>query len=56
LAGLAVGFWKDRRELEEKWKVGRRYEPQMNEEERARLHSRWRKAVKRAKGWERDAN
>ncbi len=56
LAGLAVGFWKDRRELEEKWKVGSRYEPQMNEEKRVRLHGRWLKAVERAKGWERDEN
>jgi glycerol kinase len=54
LAGLAVGFWKDRRELEEKWKVGRRYESQMSEAERARLHGRWLRAVERAKDWERD--
>lgn len=56
LAGLAVGFWQDRRELEEKWKVGARYEPQMSKEERVRLHSRWLRAVERAKGWEREDN
>jgi glycerol kinase len=52
LAGLAVGFWKDRGELERRWKLGRRYEPGMSVEERTRLHSRWLKAVERARGWE----
>jgi glycerol kinase len=51
LAGLAVGFWKDRAELEKRWKVGRRYEPRMSAEERERLHKRWLKAVERARGW-----
>lgn len=54
LAGLATGFWQSRQEIDAKWKVGRRYEPQINEDERARLYKRWLKAVERAKGWERD--
>jgi glycerol kinase len=52
LAGLAVGFWKSREELDAKWKAARRYEPQMSETERTRLHGRWLKAVERAKDWE----
>ncbi len=52
LAGLAVGFWKSREELEVKWKVSRRYEPQINDVERERLYSRWLKAVERARRWE----
>ncbi len=52
LAGLAVGFWQDRDELAAKWQVTRRYEPNMSATERARLHTRWLKAVERAKGWE----
>jgi glycerol kinase len=52
LAGLAVGFWKDRQELQEKWKVGQRFEPRMSREERKRLHNRWLRAVERARGWE----
>jgi glycerol kinase len=52
LAGLAVGFWKSREELDVKWKAARRYEPQMSETERARLYDRWLKAVERAKDWE----
>jgi glycerol kinase len=52
LAGLAVGFWKSREELDAKWKVERRYEPRMGERERERLYERWLKAVERAKDWE----
>jgi glycerol kinase len=52
LAGLAVGFWESREELDAKWKAARRYEPQMNEAESARLYGRWLKAVERAKDWE----
>jgi glycerol kinase len=52
LAGLAVGFWESREELDAKWKVARRYEPQMSEAERDRLHGRWLRAVERAKNWE----
>jgi glycerol kinase len=51
LAGLAVGFWKSREELDAKWKVERRYEPQMSEAEREDLYERWLKAVERAKDW-----
>ncbi|HEX8097397.1 MAG TPA: glycerol kinase GlpK, partial [Pyrinomonadaceae bacterium] len=54
LAGLAVGFWKDREELKGKWRLGRRYEPRMGASERERLHGRWLRAVGRAKGWERE--
>ncbi|MDT4955433.1 MAG: glycerol kinase [Acidobacteriota bacterium] len=52
LAGLAVGFWKSREELDAKWKVERRYEPQMSEAEREGLYERWLKAVERARDWE----
>jgi glycerol kinase len=52
LAGLAVGFWQNREELDAKWKAARRYEPQMSAAERARLHHRWLRAIERAKDWE----
>ena len=54
LAGLAVGFWRDRREIAARWRVAQRYEPRMDGAERERLHRRWLRAVERAKGWERD--
>ena len=52
LAGLAVGFWKSKSELDKKWKVARRYEPQMSVSERSRLYERWLEAVSRARNWE----
>lgn len=54
LAGLAVGFWADKEEINGKWQMAKRYEPQMSEEERTRLHNRWLRAVEHAKGWARD--
>ncbi|HEX4991674.1 MAG TPA: glycerol kinase GlpK, partial [Rubrobacteraceae bacterium] len=52
LAGLATGFWESRDELDAKWKLAHRYDPQMGEEERERLHGRWLKAVERSKAWD----
>ncbi|HEX8889059.1 MAG TPA: glycerol kinase GlpK [Pyrinomonadaceae bacterium] len=52
LAGLAVGFWKGKEELCAKWKVARRFEPQMSEAEREKLYERWLEAVRRARDWE----
>jgi len=54
LAGLAVGFWRDREEVAARWKVARRYEPRLKEDERERLHRRWLRAVARARDWERE--
>jgi glycerol kinase len=51
LAGLAVGFWQSREELDAKWKLSRRYEPQMDDRTRDELYERWLKAVERAKDW-----
>ena len=52
LAGLAVGFWKDRNELSKGWYESERYYPNMAEEERNKLYSKWKKAVERSLGWE----
>ncbi|MGC9106763.1 MAG: glycerol kinase GlpK [Infirmifilum sp.] len=51
LAGLAVGFWKDLKEVRENWKVERIFEPKMDEKTRERLYSGWKAAVKRALSW-----
>jgi glycerol kinase len=56
LAGLAVGFWQSRQEIDAKWRLRRRYEPQMREAERERLYARWHEAVARAKNWARAEN
>jgi glycerol kinase len=53
LAGLGVGFWQNREELEEKWKIERVYEPKMGEAQRGQLYSDWKRAVERTFGWAR---
>lgn len=32
LAGIAVGFWKDRSEIANQWKLDKRFEPELEEE------------------------
>jgi glycerol kinase len=48
LAGLAVGFWKDRREITDRWGVERTFEPAMPAEEAAKLYRGWQTAVQAA--------
>lgn len=52
LAGLAVGYWKDQEEISKLWQLDRRFEPSMDLEERERLYSKWKEAVSRSLGWE----
>ena len=51
LAGLATGYWKDRREIRENWQLGQSFEPKMSEESRKELLKGWKKAVKCALAW-----
>ncbi len=51
LAGLAVGFWEDRKDLLEKHAVGRTFLPSIGEEERKALTDGWDRAVMAAKAW-----
>ncbi|HEY0320703.1 MAG TPA: glycerol kinase GlpK [Pyrinomonadaceae bacterium] len=51
LAGLAVGFWESREEIDSKWKLARRYEPSMSLDEREKLYQKWLRAVACSKGW-----
>ncbi len=48
LAGLATGVWKDRDEIRRSWKVGKRFEPKMTQEQREAHLARWRKALEAA--------
>ncbi|MBB6015332.1 glycerol kinase GlpK [Deinococcus radiopugnans] len=52
LAGLAVGFWKDRQEIASQWQEDRRFEPQMSEDQRRQRLGQWQKAVSRSRDWE----
>ena len=51
LAGLAVGYWKDKEEIRENWELSRQFEPVMAEEVRAQKLKGWEKAVKCALLW-----
>ncbi|HWB30838.1 MAG TPA: glycerol kinase GlpK [Vicinamibacterales bacterium] len=53
LAGLAVGYWKSRAEIAEQWQTDRRFTPTMKPAARRALEDGWRKALARARGWER---
>jgi len=48
---LAVGFWKNLDDLRQNWQVDKTWEPQMDEETRAKLYKGWLKAVERTFGW-----
>ncbi len=52
LAGLAVGFWKDKAEIAAKWNVDRTFNPDMPPAAREAKYSGWKKAVERSRAWE----
>lgn len=52
LAGLAVGFWKNKEEILAKRKTEKLFKPKMATARREELYSGWKKAVEKAKGWE----
>jgi glycerol kinase len=49
LAGLAVGFWKNEKEIASQWQVEKRFEPKMKKSERERLYDGWQAAVARVR-------
>ncbi len=52
LAGLGVGFWRDRSALEAATASGARlFEPRMSRDRRESLYAGWKRAVERARGW-----
>lgn len=51
LAGLAVGFWKDREEIAKQWKIEKSFEPTMSDEDRNTLYGGWKKAVEATMGF-----
>lgn len=51
LAGLAVGIWKDKAEIQQMWECDTIFTPNMSDEERRRLYHLWKKAVKRSYDW-----
>ena len=51
LAGLALGFWDTREEIAAQWKVERRFEPGIGDDERQSRMLRWEQAVDRSRFW-----
>ncbi len=49
LAGLAVGFWKNKDEISHKWKLEREFVPQMSQEDRIKFYDGWKEAVGRVR-------
>ena len=47
LAGHKAGVWPDMEAFAERWRVDRRFEPTMGDEERARRYAGWKEAVER---------
>ncbi len=52
LAGLGVGFWSDRAELEAPGERAKVFEPQLPAERREALYAGWKRAVERSRDWE----
>ena len=52
LAGLAVGFWRNRDEVHRAWKLDRVFKPQISSGEAAHRRDRWAEALKRSRDWE----
>lgn len=51
MAGLAVGVWKDERELEGLHRSERSFEPSMRAADRTAARARWAIAIERARSW-----
>ena len=51
LAGLAVGYWKDQKEVSENWAISKTFKPNMSEEKRKQLLDGWHEAVQRSRNW-----
>lgn len=45
LAGLAVDFWEDKKDIADGWKLEKEFNPEMSEETRTKLYKGWKKAV-----------
>ncbi len=55
LAGLAVSYWSDIKEVKKQWQIDRTFSPQMNAGETVSLIKGWHRAVNAAKAWADDA-
>ncbi|MFA1819885.1 glycerol kinase GlpK [Virgibacillus oceani] len=49
LAGLAVGFWKDKQEIAKQWQNEKTFKDKLEGEKRDKLYAGWKKAVEAAR-------
>ena len=56
LAGLAVGYWKDKTEIMENWQLSKEFHPVMDDETRTRRLKGWNRAVRCALSYSEDEN
>lgn len=54
LAGLAVGYWKDREEIRSNWNLGKSFTPSLDGEDRKQKLKGWKRAVRCALAWAQD--
>ena len=54
LAGLAVGFWKNKEEIKKNWRLNKQFTPDLPDNLREKYYIHWKKAVEKAKSWEED--
>lgn len=52
LAGLAVGFWKNKREIDSQWKADAKFSPAMKTSDRKMKMRLWQRALERSKAWQ----
>ena len=50
LAGLAVGYWKDKEEVVKNWAIDRTFTPNIESEKRDKMLRGWKRAVERSYG------
>ncbi|MGL4453693.1 MAG: glycerol kinase GlpK, partial [Sarcina sp.] len=54
LAGLAVGYWRDKEEIKKLWFANAEFTPELDEEIKEKYYKKWKKAVSRIRDWELD--
>ncbi len=54
LAGLAVGYWKDKEDVVQNWSIDKTFVPMIEEEERCQKVRGWNKAVRYAFDWSKE--
>lgn len=52
LAGLGVGFWESREQIQSQWSQASEFVPAMSTDDRDALYGRWKAAVERSRAWE----